>query len=93
MSYPFPVEIQQLLQQGLATGQYASEDEMLLEGLRLLRERDAHFQEFRERLQSRLDRLDRGEGIELENDAALRNFFDDVQVRGRQRYEACRERQ
>ena len=33
--------------------------------------------------------LDRGEGIELD-DAGLRQFFDDVQSRGRARYEAHR---
>ena len=37
----------------------------------------------------RLARLERGEGIELEDDRALRSFFDDIQARGRQRYEAA----
>lgn len=40
-------------------------------------------------LKTRLARLERGEGIELEDDGALRSFFDDIQARGRQRYEAA----
>ena len=41
---------------------------------------------FKAELQARIDRLDRGEGIVLEDEAALRRFFDDVQARGMKRY-------
>lgn len=88
MSYAFPPELQRLVQEGLAAGKYQSEDEMLLEAVRLLRQRDRDFQRFKENLKMRLDRLDRGEEIELEDDEALREFFDDIQARGKQRYEA-----
>jgi predicted transcriptional regulator len=40
MSYPFPPELGQLVQEGLATGAYASENDLLLEAVRALRERD-----------------------------------------------------
>jgi len=90
MSYPFPSELRQLVEQGLATNHYRNEDEMLLEAVRLLHQRDTHFGQFEENLKARLDRLDRGEAIELEDDQALREFFDDVQARGRQRYEASK---
>jgi len=86
MNYPFPPELHQLVQEGLASGDYSSEDNMLLEAMHLLRERDLHEQEFRAQLQTRIERLDRGEGIVLENEAALQRFFDDVQSRGMQRY-------
>ena len=90
MSYPFPPELQQLLHEGLVAGNYQNEDEMLLEAVRLLRLRDAHLVQFKEKLKTRLERLDRGEGIQLEDDEALRDFFDDIQARGKQRYEAIR---
>ncbi len=80
MSYPFPPELQQLVREGLAAGNYRSEDEMLLEAVQLLRQRDADFQGFKQNLKTRLDRLDRGEGIELENDEALNEFFDDIEA-------------
>lgn len=90
MSYAFPPELQRLVADGVASGECASEDEVLLEAMRLLRDRDAHWEEFRDRLRVRLDRLDRGEGLEFEDEAALRGFFDDVQARGRERFEAGR---
>ena len=90
MGCQFPPELQQLVQQGLAAGQYQSEDEMLLEAIRLLQHRDSQSRRFQENLEARLKRLDRGETIELDDDDALRKFFDDVQHRGTQRYEATR---
>ena len=81
-------ELQQLVRQELAYGSYASEDELLLEAVRLLHQREENLRKFKAQLQGRLDRLDRGEGLELEDEAALRAFFDDIQTRGQQRYEA-----
>ena len=90
MSYGFPTELQQLVREELATGVYSSEDELLIEAVRLLHQRETDLRNFKSQLQNRLDRLDRGEGIELENEAALRAFFDDVQAQGQQRYQASR---
>jgi len=90
MAYCFPPELSNLVRQELASGNYASEDDLLLEAVRLLHQRGEDLQAFKMQLQERLDRLDGGKGIELENDAALRTFFDDVQTRGLQRYEASR---
>ncbi len=85
MSYPFPPELQQLVQESLATGNYQSEDEVLLDAVRLLRQRTADARQFEQTLKTRLERLDRNEGIELEDKEALRTFFDDVQLRGKER--------
>ena len=90
MSYCFPPELQQIVSQELATGNYASEDELLLEAVRLLRQREQDLRTFKANLEGRLHQLDQGEVIELEDEAALREFFDDIQARGRQRYEASR---
>ena len=86
MSYPFPQELHELVQEGMAMGSYASEDEVLLEAMRILRERDSREKEFRSQLQTRIGRLDRGEGIVLEGEGKLQRFFDDVQMRGMERY-------
>jgi Arc/MetJ-type ribon-helix-helix transcriptional regulator len=88
MPYSFSPELQQLVRQELAYGGYASEDELLLEAVRLLHQREEDLRKFKAQLQGRLDRLDCGEGIELEDETALRAFFDDIQTRGQQRYEA-----
>jgi Arc/MetJ-type ribon-helix-helix transcriptional regulator len=90
MSYCFPPELGQIVQQELAAGSYHSEDELLLEAVRLLHQREQDLREFKAQLRGRLERLDRGEGIEIEDEEALRAFFDDVQARGQQRYEESR---
>ena len=90
MSYCFPPELQQIVRQELASGNYSSEDELLLEAVRLLHHREEDLRNFKAQLQGRLDRLDRGEVVELESETALQAFFDDIQTRGQQRYEASR---
>ena len=39
MTYPFPPDIEQLVKEHMAAGDYASEDELLLDALRVLQER------------------------------------------------------
>ena len=86
MSYSFPPELHQLVKEGLASGGYGSGDNILLEAMRLLRDRDNREQELRAEVQMRIDRLDRGEGIVLDGEDELRRFFNDIQTRGMQRY-------
>lgn len=90
MSYAFPPELQQLIQNELATGSYANEDEVLLEAMRALREREEHFRQWRAEIRSRIDSLDRGEGIELEDEQTLRTFVEEIKAEGRHAYEANR---
>lgn len=40
MSYPFPPDLDRMVRHKLATGEYASEDEVLLEAMRALADRD-----------------------------------------------------
>ncbi len=79
MTQAFPAELQELVRQELATGKYSSESDVLLEAMKLLRERDAHIKRFRENLKARLNRLDRGDGIELD-DNSLGNFLDEIEA-------------
>ncbi len=83
MSYAFPGELQQLIQSELAKGVYASEDELLLVALKALREHEQVFQQFRAEVQNRIESLDRGEGIELEDEQALRGFAGEIKAEGR----------
>jgi antitoxin ParD1/3/4 len=79
MAHVFPPDLERLVQQELATGKYKSEDEVLLEAMRLLRDRETHLQQFRKNLRARLDRLDRGEGTELD-DESLAAFLDEIEA-------------
>ena len=73
----FPPELARFVQQELANGKYQSEEEMLCEGLRLLREREQRMAALRADLMPALEQLDRGEGKELE--------VEDIKARGRKR--------
>ena len=88
MSYAFPGELQQLVQSELAKGVYASEDELLLVALKALSEREQAFRQFRTEVQGRIESLDRGEGIELEDEQALRDFADNIKAEGRRSWES-----
>ena len=79
MAHVFPPDLERLVQQELATGKYKSEDEVLLEAMKLLRDREIHFQQFRKNLRARLDRLDRGKGTELD-DESLAAFLDEIEA-------------
>jgi len=50
--------------------------------------RDRRRYELRRELDAGLEQLERGEGIELEDEGALAAFFEDIKLRGRQRLEA-----
>ncbi len=76
----FSTELEQLVREELATGGYASEDELLLQAVRLLADRNRRRQELRRELQIGRDQLDRGEGIELDSDEALATFLDEIEA-------------
>ena len=84
-----PSDLEQFVQQQLATGEYRSQDEVVAAGLLVLRELKRRQAEFRQEVQVGVDQLDRGEGIKIAA-TELRAFFDDVQARGQQRYEASK---
>ena len=50
MSYLFPLDVQKFVAARLATGQYASEDEVLREAFRALKDEDADLAAVREAL-------------------------------------------
>ena len=85
-------ELQQLVEAGLATGNYGSEDELLLEAVRLLADRDRRREELRRELQIGRDQLDRGEYTEYDEET-LRQRFDQLKQRAQRRIEANRNAQ
>jgi len=69
-------ELEALVQSELAAGGYANRDALLIAALRALREEREHLREFREQLEKRIEEADRGEGIVLEDEAAMRSYTD-----------------
>lgn len=90
MTEALPPDVRDFVHQQVATGHYQSEAEVIAAGVRVLQELEQRRDQLRKEIQAGVDELDRGEGIELAADE-LRSFFDDVQARGRARYEASRQ--
>ena len=66
-------ELQSLVQQELNSGHYGSADDVLLAGVRLLRERNQRLAELRKEILPALERFDRGQGKPLDMEAIKRD--------------------
>ena len=82
MTVEIPSDLQQFVHQVIDSGGFKSETEVVGQALRLLQERQRRIEELRQEIQPALERLDRGEAIELDDDE-LDAFFEDIKVRGR----------
>ena len=89
MTIAIPSDLDLFVQQQLASGEYRSQEEVVVAGLQVLRELKDRQADFRRDVQMGVEELDRGEGIKLTAEE-LRAFFDDIQTCGRQRYEASK---
>ena len=87
MSYGFGGELQQLVDDELAKGIFANEDELLVVALKAFRQREEEFNELKTEVQSRIASLDRGDGIEIEDEQALRTFADEIKAECRREWE------
>jgi putative addiction module CopG family antidote len=76
----FPPDIQQFVRAEITVGKYASEQELIVEAVRLLRDSEARFEEFRKDLRAEFERIDRGEGTVLEGDDALAACFEELKA-------------
>lgn len=83
MTVEIPADLQQFVHKIVADGSYKSEAEAVSQALRLLENRQRRIEELRREIQPALDRLDRGEGIEIHSEEELDRFFEDVKARGR----------
>jgi len=70
MDVTLPPELERLIHDKVATGLYTSEDEVIREALRLLKDRDEirilAVEDLRREIQKGLDQLDRGESVLLD---------------------------
>ncbi len=89
MTTEIPPEYQQFVQEMVGNGAFPTDSAVVGEALRLLRERRDRL---RRELQPALDRLDRGEGIDIDEES-LHEFFEDIKARGRQHLESRESKQ
>ncbi len=66
MSETFPPDVQEFVKQVVAAGEYGNEDEVMIAGVRALRELRQRHDELRQDIQVAIDELDRGEGEPLD---------------------------
>ena len=77
MSITLPPDLERFVNEELLNGCYQSEDELLCDGVRLLRERRLHG--LRVAVQRGLEQIEHGEGIVLADDE-LDSFFDSLEA-------------
>lgn len=85
MAYSLPPDLEQFIEEELAEGKYANENELICEAVRALRTRERQLNQLRAQIAPAAARLGRGEGIVLSNEKELEEFFDSVRHRGRER--------
>lgn len=83
-----PPEFEEFVEQELASGRYLSADEVVCEGLRLLRDREQRLAELRKDIDVGWAQMERGEVIEIETERAHQALFDDIKARGMMQREA-----
>jgi putative addiction module CopG family antidote len=84
ITQPLPPELGQFVEQQLALGKYQSEQELVVNAVRVLREVETQQRQFHGDIQLGIDQLERGEANEYSLDQ-LRERFERLKDRARQR--------
>jgi antitoxin ParD1/3/4 len=82
-----PPDLWQFVQSEVASGEYSSANDVLIEDLHLLRERKEKLDQLRADIQAAEDQVSRGEYTDFDKDS-LREFIEEVKREGQRRYEA-----
>ena len=76
----WPPDLQQFVRREIASGHFASEDELVSTAVRFLRDSHAGLGQLRAGIQARIASLDRGEGIAVDSDQAMGDLLDDIEA-------------
>lgn len=87
---PLPPDLNEFVQASVASGKYRSADELVCDAIRLLQEREREIDQLRREIDVGLAEVERGEVIELEDEAALNNFFREISEEGHRRLRKSR---
>jgi len=77
MTNSLPPDLSAFVNQSIATGKYATPDDMVEAGLRLLQEREQYDEHLARELQKGIDDLENGRYIELKDEAAIDRYFNE----------------
>lgn len=78
MTEVLPPDLQQFVHHQLESGVYRTEEELVVDAVRLLRDSDSHWHSLRDSIQAQAEELARGEGFTLEGDEALAEFLAEI---------------
>jgi Arc/MetJ-type ribon-helix-helix transcriptional regulator len=80
VSASYPSDVQQFVEQKLAAGAYPSEQALVIDAVRHLRDQEEDARRFRAQLQDRIASLDRGEGVQLDADEDLAAYLANIEA-------------
>jgi len=79
-------EVEKLVQQHVDGQQFATANDVILVAMRVFNEFQTRYrEELGNAIKKGFGQLERGEGVELKDETAIRDFFDDIKRRGGQR--------
>lgn len=84
-----PSDLEAFIRAEVASGKYASADEVVSEAVRLLQERERQLGSLRGDIEIGMSAFERGEVTAIRTDADRRALVDDIQRRGRERLQAA----
>lgn len=87
MNVSFTHEWEQWIADKIGTGMYQTADEVISEGLRLLKERDQRLDALQRDVRAGLEAIERGEHSDYDA-SSIRELAERVTARGRERYRA-----
>ena len=76
MSPALPPELEHFVQQELAARAYGSREELMVDAVRQLHDSKEHLRRLREDVENRVAALDRGEGLELDDQSLKALLFE-----------------
>ncbi len=80
-----PSDVAQFIEQEIASGRYRSEDELVVDAVRVLRELKQRHHRLCNDIQKGIREIEQGQEIELESEAELQQFLNQVKAEGRTR--------
>ena len=83
MAQIYPPELQQFLDEELASGQYESESELVIQALRVYRELKTRHESLRKDVETAIVAADRGQVAPLDIDAVKSELTDELDESGR----------
>ena len=85
MSTMIPPDLEAFVEREVASGKYRSKEEVISDGLRLLRERERKLDALRTDIRDGLDGLERGEGTVIHDEQSQHNLIAEIERDGRAR--------